>query len=409
MEKKFVIPMLGHRRRKMQGSGALLLSAMLLSTVSGCATPSGGPSTRAMNNAANERQLTDAPIKIVDVDETIAQRLSASSRLTLFSEGFGDGRPVGTVVGRGDVLDISIWEAPPAALFGAAGGDARMVTTSTSVARGTTLPEQMVDANGQITLPFVGTIQADGKTLQQIGRAIGARLAGKAHDPQVIVRLAQNAAANVTIVGDVNGAARMPLTAKGERLLDALAAAGGVRQAVGKMTLQITREGKVLSLPLETIIRDPRQNIRLQANDVVTALFQPFSFTALGAAGTNSEVLFEGTGLSLAQALGRIGGLQDSRADAKGVFIFRFEDPAALNLTASDKHPTATNGKVPVIYRVNMKNPSTLFVAQSFPIHNGDVVYVSNAPLADLQKFVNVAASLAYPLISLQNALDNNN
>lgn len=395
------------RRRTTRRSVALLLSVALLGPLSGCATPAGGPSSRSVSRVAGERQLTDQQIKVVDVDEAVARRVNATSQPILFSDGFGDGRSIGTSVGRGDVLDIAIWEAPPAALFGSAGGDVRISSSSTSIARGTTLPEQMVDANGQITVPFVGNIQAHGRTLQEIERAISSRLAGKAHDPQVIVRLVQNAAANVTIVGDVTSAARMPLSAKGERLLDALAAAGGVKQPVGKTTLQITRDGKVLSLPLETIIRDPRQNIRLQADDVVTVLFQPFSFTALGAAGTNSEVLFEGTGLSLAQALGRMGGLEDNRADPKGVFVFRFEDPATFSLPP-DAPQITPNGKVPVIYRINLKNPSSFFVAQSFPIRNGDVVYVSNAPMADLQKFATVVASLAYPLISVQNSLNNN-
>ncbi|MEI4572994.1 sugar ABC transporter substrate-binding protein, partial [Klebsiella pneumoniae] len=85
------------------------------------------------------------------------------------------------------------------------------------------------------------------------------------------------------------------------------------------------------SLPLETIIADPHQNILLQPGDVVTAMFQPLSFTVLGASGHNQEVNFEAQGISLAQALARVGGVRDDLADARGVFVFRFEDPAALD------------------------------------------------------------------------------
>ncbi|MDR5671452.1 polysaccharide export protein, partial [Burkholderia cenocepacia] len=101
------------------------------------------------------------------------------------------------------------------------------------------------------------------------------------------------------------------------RVLDALASAGGVRQPVDKITIQITRGDKVASQPLETIIKDPRQNVSLRAGDVVTALYQPFSFTALGATGKNEEVNFEAQGITLAQALARAGGLQDTRSDAQ--------------------------------------------------------------------------------------------
>lgn len=86
----------------------------------------------------------------------------------------------------------------------------------------------------------------------------------------------------MTVLGEVVSNRRMPLTPRGERLLDALAAASGPRQPVGKTTIQLARSGRTASMPLDTIIRDPAQNIVLRPGDVVTALFQPYSFTALG-------------------------------------------------------------------------------------------------------------------------------
>jgi polysaccharide export outer membrane protein len=129
---------------------------------------------------------------------------------------------------------------------------------------------------------------------------------------------------------------------------------------------------------------------------VITAMFQPLSFTVLGATGKNEEVNFEAQGISLAQALARAGGLNDARADARGVFIFRFEDAGALDWATP---PTATpEGKVPVIYQVDLRDPSAFFVAQSFPVQNKDVIYVSNAPAAELQKFMNIVVSAIYPV-----------
>lgn len=161
-------------------------------------------------------------------------------------------------------------------------------------------------------------------------------------------------------------------------------------------------------MPLDQVIADPRQNIMLQTGDVVTALFQPFSFTTLGATGRNEELPFEASGITLAQALGRVGGLQDQRADPKGVFIFRFEDPMALGFTSLEGVATTPEGKVPVIYRINLKDPQTFFVAQSFPMRNKDVVYASNAPLADIQKFVAIISSVVFPIVSVQTAVNNN-
>ena len=140
-------------------------------------------------------------------------------------------------------------------------------------------------------------------------------------------------------------------------------------------------------------------------DDLVTALYQPYSFTSLGATGTSAEINFEATGLTLAQALGRVGGLQDNRADIKGVFIFRLEDPSALGATLTEGVQLTPDGKIPVIYRVNLADPASFFVAQGFPIRNADVLYVSNAPLTDIQKFVSLITSTTFSLINIGNAV----
>ena len=53
-----------------------------------------------------------------------------------------------------------------------------------------------------------------------------------------------------------------------------------------------------------------------------------------------------------------------------------------------------------------MGNPATFFVAQSFPIQNRDVLYASNAPLVDIQKFANVVSSMAFSVVSVENAVN---
>nr|VFJ44481.1 MAG: polysaccharide export outer membrane protein [Candidatus Kentron sp. FM]VFJ57562.1 MAG: polysaccharide export outer membrane protein [Candidatus Kentron sp. FM]VFK06582.1 MAG: polysaccharide export outer membrane protein [Candidatus Kentron sp. FM] len=197
-------------------------------------------------------------------------------------------------------------------------------------ARASALPEQMVAADGTINVPFAGAVPVAGKSPQRIERRIARRLTGKANQPQVMVRVIRNVTSNVMVVGEVAQSMRMPLTAKGERLLDAIAAAGGVSQPVSQLTVQLTRGSMVQAMPLAEVIRAPRENVRLAPGDVVTVSFQPLSFTVLGAANKNEEISFEAQGISLAQALARAGGLEDKRADARGVFLFRFEDPLAL-------------------------------------------------------------------------------
>lgn len=376
------------------------LLATLALALSGCATypswiPSDGPSKAQV---VAPGVVNDSGIQVVDLTDTVARRLLATQRQRLFSETLGGTGPTGYGIGSGDVLEVSIWEAPPATLFG--GGATADIRSGPATTRVTTFPEQMVDTDGKINIPFAGSIRATGQSAKQIEDQIVHRLTGKANQPQVLVRVIRNNTSNVTVIGEVANSTRMPLTPRGERLLDALAAAGGVKQPVSKMTLQITRGEQVETLPLDTVIRDPRQNIRLMPGDIVTSLFQPLSFTVLGATGKNEELNFEAQGISLAQALARAGGLQDARADAQGVFIFRFELPGALGADAARMRATP-EGKIPVIYRVDLKNPATFFVAQSFLMQNHDVLYVTTASGAELQKFLNILTSVAYPALSI--------
>lgn len=377
-----------------------LLATGVVAVLSACSTaptwlPTSGPSREQVEEVT--ASPNDMGMQIVEVNDAVARRVLASQRQSLFSEVFDATAQPGYVIGAGDVIEVSVWEAPPAALFGSGAIDPRSGPSTTRV---TALPEQMVNSNGSVNIPFAGQIKAAGRSPQEIEADVIQRLKGKANQPQVLVRVIRNNTSNVTVVGEVANSTRMPLTARGERLLDALAAAGGTRQPVNKMTLQVTRGNQVQALPLDTIIRDPRQNIVLQPGDVVTSLFQPLSFTVLGATGKNEELNFEAQGISLAQALARVGGVQDNRADAQGVFIFRLESPAALDLDGKTV-ATTPEGLVPVIYRVNLRDPATFFVAQSFPVKNKDLLYVSNAPAAEMQKFLNVIFSTIYPVANL--------
>jgi len=336
-------------------------------------------------------------VQVIDVSDVVTRRLLAQRTQRLFSETLHD-KPVPRTVGAGDVLEVSIWEAAPATLFSTA---AVQLPGAIETSHATTLPDQMVDDEGFISVPFAGRIPAAGKTLQDIEAQIAQRLGGKANQPQVLVRRTHNMSANATVVGDVNTSTRVPLVPGNDRLLDALAAAGGVHQPVTKMTIQVARANAVYSLPLETIIHDPEQNVTLLPGDVVTALFQPYSFTALGATGKNEEINFESQGISLAQALARSGGLIDSRSNPKGIFIFRLAPKSALDWPTQPVS-TTPEGLVPVVFRVDLTNPASFFLMQSFPMENRDVLYVSNAPVTELQKFLNLLFTVAYPILTVK-------
>ena len=101
-----------------------------------------------------------------------------------------------------------------------------------------------------------------------------------------------------------------------------------------------------------------------------------------------------------------MGGLQDRRSDARGVFVFRYEPLA--DLPQQDKGAWLAKGyaydaEIPVVYRINLADANSLFWLQRFPVKNKDVVYVSNAPLAEVQKFLQFVFS---PVLTGVNNID---
>jgi polysaccharide export outer membrane protein len=98
---------------------------------------------------------------------------------------------------------------------------------------------------------------------------------------------------------------------------------------------------------------------------------------------------FQDSDLTLMDALGRAGGLNDGLANPRAIFVYRLEPRTAINLSASEsvgapELPTV----VPTVYLIDMNNPAGFFYASRFPVHGEDVVYVANAPASDLQKFL---------------------
>jgi len=382
--------------------GLAFLVLVAAAVLPGCSSlPGSGALRSTVESAATTTESRLGNIQFLEINDPVSRRLAARRAHRLFSESLGYALPNTEIIRLGDVVEVSIWEAPPSTLF-TGGVDARGLSTA---ARVTTFPEQMVSKEGNINVPFAGQVGVVGQLPAQIEAEIAKRLRGIANQPQVMVRRTRNLSSDITIVGEVTASARVPLTPRGERVLDALAAVGGVRQPVNKTMIQVTRGKEVHALALDTIIRDPRQNVPLQPGDVLTAVFQPYSFTALGAAGKPSEIDFEAQGINLAQALARAGGLVDFRSDARGVFLFRFE-PKDARPWPTEPVETTPEGTVPVIYRLNLDDPGSFLVAQTFPINHRDVIYISNASLTELQKFLSIIGSVAGPLATFKVITD---
>ncbi|HVC53909.1 MAG TPA: polysaccharide biosynthesis/export family protein [Stellaceae bacterium] len=368
-----------------------LAAAMVLS---GCGTlPTAGPTTSEV--LKQEVQNHKTQFDLVDVDSNVVSTLNAAPHDSFHARFKKYGTPPQARIGIGDSVVVSIWEAAGGGLFSASPTD-----QVSAGSRSVTIPEQVVGRDGSITVPFAGRIPVVGKLPIEVQHMIEARLADKAIEPQVIVTIAKSMTNSVTVTGEVIKGARIPLSPKGDRLLDVIAEAGGARSPLYETYVRLSRGGITATIPMEALVSDPAENIYAQPGDVLTLVRRPQTFTVFGATGANSQVNFPSERLTLVEALARAGGLQDMRSDPAGVFLFRFEPPTVVRALGRPVLGNGPDGTSPVVYRLNMSDAKAYFLAQEFPVKNKDIIYVANADLNEMQKFFTLLNTLTGPVIT---------
>lgn len=368
--------------------------AVILLTVGallgGCS--SAGPATRDLvTAAASDKQ----PYLLVELSEPSLDIVANWDRPSLHAV-YGDYRgPKAQKVDVGDTVVINIWETGTGGLFATPSLD--RINGGT---KGASIPEQVVARDGTINVPFAGRIRVAGKAPEEIEAQIVAKLAGKTADPQAMVTLTRNVSHAATVTGDVTTGARVPLGPKGDRLLDVIASAGGIRAPVHESFITVSRDGQSLSVPLQAILASTRENIYIRPGDVVTVYRAPQSFTAFGATGRNAVVGFDAGGITLEEAIGKAGGLLDERSDPHGVFVLRYESVTLVRKYPKVPAHLLDGSVVPVAYRLDMRDPTSLFRARRFPMRDKDILYVSTAPLNEAEKILRIFNMVASPVIT---------
>ncbi len=370
---------------------AAIFSAMVLA---GCSTlPASGPSTSDI--VAQPASNQDFGFELVDLSASSLAALN--SRATdSFNGSFGDhSGATESRIGIGDFVAVTIWEAGAGGLFSAPLTTDRFSPGS----RTATIPEQAVARDGTISVPYAGRVNVAGKTAAQVQTILEERLAGKAIQPQILVTISRPISSTVAVTGEVASGGRIPLSNKGDRILEVIAAAGGIRAPVNETEVRLTRGSRTLAVPMITIVNNPAENIYLRGGDTLTLVRNPRTFIAAGATGINTEIPFNADAMNLAQAVAKAGGLLDFRADPEGVFLYRFESAEVLRRIKPNSPLLGAGRSVPVVYRVNLRDPMGMFVAQGLRMQRGDILYVSNAPLTEVQKAFSVFQSLTSPVV----------
>jgi len=435
---------------------AVLFACLVTGLIGGCSWfPSAGPSTNEVLEQG--RAGGDILFDVVEVDDRVVSTLLAQPKESLAFRFNKDAQPPEVRIAVGDTIAVLIWEsaagglfseAPPVIQPGARGGVEPLApeagpptgerrgefgapsppvrqppratnrregqpppgtppsqlplteTAATSGRRAAVIPEQEVGSDGAISVPYAGRITAAGRVPDEVQHTIEARLAEKALEPQALVIVRKSAANAVTVTGEVVAGARVSLSPGGDRLLEVIAAAGGAKSPVHDTFVRLSRNGVSATIPLQQLVSDPAENIYAQPGDVLTLVRVPQTFSVFGATGRNAEIPFDAEKINLGEALGKSQGLNDDLAKPEGVFLFRYEPNSVIRALDQPIATTARGEVSPVVYRFKFRDGNTYLLAQQFPVHDKDVIFVADAPAAQIYKFFTALNNVTGPFIT---------
>lgn len=256
-------------------------------------------------------------------------------------------------VGAGDILNIIVFDHPELTL---PAGPQRSAEESGF----------RVQADGTFFYPFIGQVQASGRPLEQIREDLTRRLSEFIPSPQLEVRVAAFNSQSVVVTGEVGQPNRQAVTTVPLSLIAAINAAGGLKETADTRAVSVQRGGRSYSVDLEGFFAGgiTRNNPVLRDGDVVhVPRRRSEEAYVLGEVSRPNVMDLSLEPITLTQAVTRLGGLDNVRADARGVFVFR-------------QH----NGQMRV-FQLETDSPAGLVLGTRFVLEPGDVVYVVRSPL----------------------------
>jgi polysaccharide export outer membrane protein len=168
--------------------------------------------------------------------------------------------------------------------------------------------------------------------------------------------------------------ANVPITNVPLTLLDAINACGGLSADADWRSVVLTTKGdygainEVLDLHALYHQGDMRQNRLLGPNDIVhVPKNDGLKVFVMGDVAKSETQLIDRSGLTLAEALNNAGGINESSANAKGIFVLRINEVTDTLLD---------------VYQLDASAGTMLVLSTQFQLQPLDIVYVTSAPMA---------------------------
>lgn len=362
-----------------------LAVVLVVSQLGACATlPSSGPTGFQITKELGQSQGEIGLVEVKSIDAVPEAPHRAAVSLPNLAP------PPTDMVGPGDVLEVSIYEAG-VSLFG---GTQSTIATPVfdSSAKAHSLPPSRVNDDGDIVIPYAGRLHVVGKTIAEIQDQIRRSLRGFSQNPQVLVTARDMITNSVIVSGEVARPGRLVLQTNRETLSDVVALAGGYRGRAADLELRVRRGQQSAELRMSELLDDPALDVRAYPGDRFTLISDPQAFSVLGAAGRIDQIAFTRTNMTLAQALASAGGANPNLGDPKAIFVFRY-------VTDADGQ------KKPVVYHINMMQTGSFFLAQRFVLQDRDVVYFGNARANQPSKLIQLISQLFSPILTVTSTV----